>query len=72
MEEPYKHITVDIHDVNLYPGMYLTVWLNRNSEGGERNAIQVELRVDSDGTPRLYSRLKEIKLIDFEQWVEGK
>ena len=72
MRKPYKRITIDIEDVNVYPGEGFTVWLNRNTLDKERDAVQVELRVDSDGTVRLYSHTKSIALADFKYWKPGE
>ena len=68
VKSAYKHITVDIDSVNVYPGHYVTVWLNKTGESKERDAVQVELRVVG-GKLQIFTELKRVEIKDFDDWT---
>jgi hypothetical protein len=53
-KKPYKFERIDFEDLNIYPGETLTVWMNMARRNEERTAIQVELRIQEDGTPEIF------------------
>lgn len=63
-----KTVIVDVSDINVYPGQYITVWLNHNPVSGERKATQVELRVLADGTVEIFTKVEETHIKDFKDW----
>jgi hypothetical protein len=63
-----KTVRVDVTDINIYPGQYITIWLNRNPASGKRDAVQVELRVLDNGTTEIFTHVAETHIEDFEDW----
>ena len=51
---PYIFRTIELDDINIYPGETFTVWMNKSGRCQERESVQVELRVTNDGTPELF------------------
>ena len=71
MEKARMMIQQEVRDINIYPGEFITVWLNRNEKAEVRNAIQVELRV-TDGKLEIFTNFKEVSVLDFEYWHSAK
>lgn len=67
-------ITMDIEmqdGISLYPGEYLTLWLNTLPKNAkERKAVQIELRVLSDGRPQVFfsDAVKRPFIASFKKW----
>ena len=71
MEKARMMIQQEVSDINIYPGEFITVWLNRNEKAEVCNATQVELRV-TDGELQIFTNFKEVSVQDFEHWYPAK
>ena len=51
---PYKNLRIDIDEVNVYPGEILTVWGNIKDRLDDRDACQIEIRVNKHGIVEVF------------------
>jgi hypothetical protein len=51
---PHKELIIDIDDINIYPGEILTIWANTKSRADDREACQVEVRVNKYGVVEIF------------------
>ncbi len=67
-KNPWKNETIEMGDINVYPGECLTVWLNHASRSGDRDAVQVELRVTPEGRIDIFTDLSKVGFMDWNDW----
>ena len=53
-----KHIDINVEEIRVEPGEYITVWLN---------GIQVELRVLPNGRRQIYCN--KLHTVPFSKWI---
>jgi hypothetical protein len=60
---------IDCPSIEVRRGEYATVWL-RVDDGSGFDRIQCELRVEKDGTPRVYLPPRHVGIVDsFDIWT---
>jgi len=69
---PVIQILHNLHDVNLYPHEYITIWANKFPLGEEREAEQIEIRIREDGKTQIFCSLggSKLEFIDWSEWTE--
>lgn len=68
-QTPIKSEQIKVENLNIYPGECFTLWMNKHGRSGEREAIQVELRVTPAGRPQIFTTLSEAQVADFKDWT---
>jgi len=65
--DPFLYVQAS--QITLKPGQTFTVWLDRETDPGKRNAEQVELRVTPDGCLEIYiEKNGRVAVREFEAW----